>query len=160
LDRLIAKYDLEAVLADRKITLPPEAKQQTMLSGRETVTAVTTVTAEPGSRQGVLAASEAPQTANGAQNEAVTAVTVVTVSEPTQRKIETPTPVDEAHLDARREAALQILRGHKDGLRFQDAVAAVMAVYPDRDEATHFMNRLVGDGLFGLSRDGRWRLMK
>jgi hypothetical protein len=101
-DRLIRKYDLESTFEERKITLAPEQEKQITLSGQESVTSVTSVTAEPGSNQDVSGAQEVVEAANGAQNEPVTLVTPVTLSEVTQGTLDTKTK-DESTLDPRQK---------------------------------------------------------
>jgi len=165
LDRLIRKYDLESVLAERKITLPavPE-NQSTLAEAKELVTLVTNVTGEPDSKREVSGAPERPEAGNGPQDEPVTSVTTVTTataSEPIQETLEPKAPSCSAELDPRREAALRVLRAKQDGYGHpNEAAHAVMGVYPDEDEARLFVNHLTYDGLFLLDSDGRWRLTR
>ena len=78
-------------------------------------------------------------------------------SVPTVQTVRT-TSQGEGGLDSRREAALHILRIKEGGYaNLGEATRAVMAVYPDADEARMFVNYLVRDGLFGKDPDGRLR---
>jgi len=89
--------ETESTLKERQITLRPGQEKQVTLSGQESVTSVTSVTAESGSNQDVSGAQEVVEAANGAQNEPVTLVTPVTLSEANQGRLDAKPALDRDH---------------------------------------------------------------